>query len=53
VAEPATRNTLAADEIFLNHALDRFRLQKLAVRDIDPVREAVDEILALIEEDLS
>ena len=52
VAEPATRNTLAVDEIFLNHVLDRFRLQKLAVRDIEPVREAVEEILALIDEDL-
>lgn len=48
----AARIPLTVDQQFLNHVLERFTYQVLAVRDIEPVQAAVDEILALIETEL-
>jgi hypothetical protein len=52
VAAPDTRAPLLVDEAFINHVLDRFKWQTLALRDIEPIRRAVDEILALIDAEL-
>jgi hypothetical protein len=37
----------------VNHVLDRFKFQQIALRDIAPLREAVDEILMLLEAELN
>jgi len=52
VAAPASRAPLVVDEAFINHVLDRFKWQTLALRDIEPIRRAVDDILALIDTEL-
>jgi len=43
-----TRDPLVIDQEFQNHVLDRFKWQQIALRDIQPVRNAVDEILQLL-----
>ncbi len=53
VAAPTTRKPLVVDEEFINHVLDRFKWQQIALRDIEPVRVAVEDILSLIEAELS
>ena len=40
------------DQDFHNHVLDRFKWQQLALRDIEPVQAAVQDILKLIESEL-
>jgi hypothetical protein len=52
VSTPAARTPLVVDETFINHVLDRFRWQQIALRDIQPVYAAVEDILALIETEL-
>ena len=49
---PSSRATLLVDEMLLNHILDRFQFQTLAIRDIEPLHKAVDEVLSLIEEEI-
>jgi hypothetical protein len=41
------------DEEFMNHVLDRFKWQQIALRDIEPVRNSVEEILALLRKELN
>ena len=52
ISAPATRKPLVVDEEFINHVLDRYKWQQIALRDIEPVMAAVEGILALIEADL-
>lgn len=47
-----TRDPLVVDREFQNHVLDRFKWQQIAVRDIQPVRNTVDEILQLLSSEL-
>ena len=47
-----TRDPLVVDRQFQNHVLDRFKWQQIALRDIQPVRNAVDEILQLLSSEL-
>lgn len=51
-ASSATRNPLVVDREFQNHVLDRFKWQQIALRDIKPVRNAVDEILQILSAEL-
>ena len=53
VSTPTPRKPLVVDEIFVNHVLDRFKWQQLALRDIEPLHVAVEEILFLLEAELS
>lgn len=53
ISTPTTREALTVDDEFLNHVLDRYKWQQIALRDIEPVHNAVEEILALLEKDLS
>lgn len=52
VSNPPDREPLVVDTEFVNHVLDRFKWQQIALRDIVPVQSAVEDILALIEEEL-
>ena len=52
ITRPAEREPLVVDKDFINHVLDRFKWQQIALRDIEPVRAAVEEILALIGQEL-
>lgn len=52
VSIPTPRRPLVVDEEFINHVLDRFKWQQLALRDIEPVQAAVEEILMLLEVEL-
>lgn len=52
VAAPEPRTPLIVDQDFTNQVLDRFKFQQIALRDIAPLHEAVDEILALLENDI-
>jgi hypothetical protein len=49
VSMPTKRQPLTVDAEFLNHVLDRFKWQQVALRDIEPVRVALEEILRLLE----
>jgi hypothetical protein len=53
LSAPASREPLIVDQEFINHVLDRFKWQQIALRDIEPVRVAVEEILALIDQELT
>ena len=53
ISTPTTREPLAVDNEFINHVLDRFKWQQLALRDIEPVHTAVEEILTLLEKELN
>jgi hypothetical protein len=53
IATPETREPLTVDNEFMNHVLDRFKWQQIALRDIEPVHTAVEEILTLLENELS
>ncbi len=53
ISTPTTRKPLAVDNEFINHVLDRFKWQQIALRDIEPVHTAVEEILTLLEKDLN
>ena len=52
VANPQPRTPLVVDSELINNVLDRYKLQQIALRDIGPVIDAVDEILRLLEGDL-
>lgn len=52
VTAPEPRRPLEVDVEFINHVLDRFKWQQLALRDIAPVRNAVEEILVLLGEEI-
>jgi hypothetical protein len=52
VAQPSQRIPLVVDEEFVNHVLNRFTWQQLALREIGPLSAAIDEILALLEQEL-
>jgi len=52
VSMPANRLPLTVDTEFLNHVLDRFKWQQVALRDIEPVRVALEDILRLLEIEL-
>jgi hypothetical protein len=52
VSMPANRQPLTVDADFLNHVLDRFKWQQVALRDIEPVRVALQDILRLLETEL-
>ena len=53
IAAPATRRPLIVDDEFINQVLDRFRWQRIALRDIEPVVAAVHDILQLLDQELS
>jgi hypothetical protein len=53
VTDPISRTSLIVDQTFINHVLDRFKSQQIALRDIKPVVLAVDEILLLLENEIS
>ena len=53
ISTPATRVSLIVDDEFMNHVLDRFKWQQLALRDIEPVHTAVEDILSLLEKELN
>ncbi len=50
--KPVQREPLVVDKQFINHVLDRYKWQQLALRDIAPVNAAVVDILALIHGEL-
>jgi len=52
VSMPTNRQPLTVDADFLNHVLDRFKWQQVALRDIEPVRVALEDILRLLEIEL-
>lgn len=52
VSMPTNRQPLTVDADFLNHVLDRFKWQQIALRDIGPVRVALEDILRLLETEL-
>jgi hypothetical protein len=52
VSMPTDRQPLTVDADFLNQVLDRFKWQQVALRDIEPVRAALKEILQLLETEL-
>lgn len=53
IAAPEIREPLIVDDEFMNHVLDRFKWQQIALRDIEPVRTSVEEILALLRKELN
>jgi hypothetical protein len=52
VLHPQPRAPLVVDAELVNNVLDRYKLQQIALRDIGPVIQAVNEILSLLEGDL-
>jgi len=52
VSNPQPRAPLIVDVELLNNVLDRYKLQQIALRDIDPVIRAADEIVALLENEI-
>jgi hypothetical protein len=46
------RTPLVADTAFRNEVIDRYKWQLLALRDIEPLRAAVQEVLLLLEDEL-
>ena len=52
VSMPTDRQPLTVDADFLNHVVDRFKWQQIALRDIEPVRVALEDILRLLEIEL-
>jgi hypothetical protein len=52
VAQPLRRTPLVVDAELVNHVLDRYKLQQIALRDIQPVIEAADHILRLLEREI-
>ncbi len=51
-AAPTRRASVRVDQGFLNQIVERFQFQTLAIRDVQPVRDALNEMLALLEEEL-
>lgn len=52
VARPQQRASLIVDIEFVNHVLDRYKLQQIALRDIQPVHAAAVDILRLLEDEI-
>lgn len=52
VSAPPQRQALTVDEEFVNHVLNRYTWQQLALRDIGPLFTATDKILELLEKEL-
>lgn len=52
VTDPRPRDPIIVDQVFLNHVLDRFKWQQITLRDIEPVRSTLEEILGLLDEEL-
>lgn len=52
VAAPNPRTPLIVDQEFVNQVLDRFKFQQIALRDIAPLHEAVDEILSQLDNEI-
>ncbi len=52
VSNPKPRRSLIVDTDFVNNVLDRYKLQQIALRDIRPITDAVDEILMLLDEEI-
>ena len=50
---PKRFRTVRVDQEFLNYVLERFTYQSLATRDIEPILNAVDEILQLLTAELA
>ena len=53
VANPRPRSPLIVDTDLVNNVLDRYKLQQIDLRDIGPIIDAVDEILMLLDEEIS
>ncbi len=53
ISAPTTREPLTVDDEFMNHVLNRFKWQQLALRDIEPVQVAIKDILTLLEKELN
>jgi hypothetical protein len=49
VSSPEMRKPLIVDQEFLNNVLDRYKSQQIALRDTKPVIAAVDQILELLD----
>jgi hypothetical protein len=49
----SSREPVRVDQEFLNYVLERFTYQSLATRDIEPILNAVDEILQLLTAELA
>lgn len=52
VSNPDPRPPLVVDADFVNNVLDRYKFQQIALRDIGPIMEAVDEVLVLLESEI-
>ncbi len=52
LTEPGQREPLVVDDEFINYVLDRYKWQRIALRDIEPVRAAAEEILVLLDKEL-
>jgi len=52
VTTPTSRPPLIVDQVFVNNVLDRYKLQQIALRDIEPLHVAVEKILVLLEYDI-
>lgn len=52
IARPQPRDPLIVDAELVNHVLDRFKLQQIALRDIQPVIAAADSILQLLGDEI-
>ena len=53
VSAPASRSHITVDQELVNHVLDRFKWQQIALRDIEPVRTTLEEIIILLEDNLN
>lgn len=49
VSTPAQRTPLVVDSEFVNHILNRYTWQQIALRDIEPLHDALEEILVILE----
>jgi hypothetical protein len=49
---PSDRLPLRTDREFINHVLERYKWQQIALRDLAPVQVAVEDILALLDAEL-
>jgi hypothetical protein len=52
VSAMTQRAPVIVDSEFVNHILNRFTWQQIALRDIEPIQDAVDEILELLESEV-
>lgn len=52
VSNPDPRPPLVVDADFVNNVLDRYKFQQIALRDIGPIIEAVDEVLVLLRSEI-